>query len=892
MENKYPIPTKDDFLSLYQEKGVSPIIWYIWRCNLRKLPILGAYSWPEHQLKSCTSQLYHLFQPCMVWSQWLTSQQMPELCIEASLKALEDKVKKNGDYKNYFFAEEMVTTTIDSVQCYRGGLDIMEGKVSPLSVHILTDRAYLAAEQFHSDRSVRTDRARKEAAVDDFSILHNTEVFDQKFWFSKPLWKENIISSCEPIIYIKYRKKLLHELSKFGYDFLYEDFKSLLEMKPLRGHAKNYLKDISETDLNNPEALRRIILGGEAEKIYAVRTLLLGPGGAGKSSLADRLQGKPVEQTKTATQGIEYQNHQPLDLKKTFPKSNIEEKDLSLYLWDFGGQIIFHGLHRAFLHENCVYILVVDSRHEQVPDEWLHQIRHLVGGDTTVLLVTNQHDGCDIRQNETRLLREFPDLLDNNSFHYFSCIDSKSSELTIFVNELTKAALDSQKAVWKETLNIYQAIREYTKQRSAVFISMTQIKKIISDNGRVENSKAMINSLEQLGFLASITKGKLSYCLKPEWAVDRAYELLYSDTLRDNKGKLDLLDFDECFTTALTEEQQSKLLDFLDHRSLCFELPESGEYFFPDAATADEPETVADLLKQKQRLQIRFDLPNLPLGFHTRLVKPLFNQEAGITDSQNIWRQGFITQHAESYAVVQYLFRKSSIEVTLVGNPEYYATLLDKFYTVLSSAVAENKTRLQSYGIRPFVFLEKGLFELDRAEEPQAFSVHSVVELVNVLQAANGDLKQVYEDVRDMAADKKDETHHHYHDKVFNTDISGDGQNAVGSDNATMNQYIDKSHTEITADQRHQVATIVGELLKDAGSLPTEQLIAVTETKKALEAPVDDAVSQNLLGQVVSSIDGVATFTKDKALPIAEFAIKHKEALGAALAAAKTACNL
>ena len=505
-------------------------------------------------------------------------------------------------------------------------------------------------------------------------------------------------------------------------------------------------------------------------------------------------------------------------------------------------------------------------------------------GLATVLLVTNQHDGCDIRQNEKRLLREFPDLLNNNSFHYFSCIDAGADELTTFVNELSKAALDSQKTVWKETLNIHQAIREYTEQQSAVFIATSQIKSIIKDNGRVEDSKAMINSLEQLGFLARITKGTLSYCLKPEWAVDRAYELLYSDTLRDKKGKLDLFDFDECFTIAPTEEQQSKLLDFLDHRSLCFELPESGEYFFPDAATADEPETVANLLAQQQHLQIRFDLPYLPLGFHTRLVKPLFNQEAGIKDSQDIWRQGFIQQHDESHAVVQYLLRKSSIEITLVGHPKHYATLLDRFYTALRSAVAESKTGLRSFTIRPFVFLEKGLFELDKTKESQAFSVHSVVELVKVLQAANGDLKQVYEDVRDMAADKKDETHHHYHDKVFNTDVSGDGQTAVGSDNATMHQYLDKSHTEITSDQRNQIATIIGELLKDAVSLPTEQLVAVTETKKALEAPVADIASQNLLGKVWSGIDEVATFTKDKALPIADFAIKHKESLGAALA--------
>lgn len=86
---------------------------------------------------------------------------------------------------------------------------------------------------------------------------------------------------------------------------------------------------------------------------------------------------------------------------------------------DFCGQTIFHGLHSAFLHENCVYILVVDSRHEQAPDAWLQQIRHLTQAKAKVLLVTNWHEACDTQQNETRLLREFPDLLTGHQFFLF-----------------------------------------------------------------------------------------------------------------------------------------------------------------------------------------------------------------------------------------------------------------------------------------------------------------------------------------------------------------------------------------------------------------------------------------------------------------------------------------
>lgn len=703
--------SKEDLDSLYHNKGALAVVWCSWRCALRMSSLLGEPEsldviWPQDKVKSVFLVLRSLF----LLSDWdnLTKEKAL-LFARASSELSRTQITIRSSLGGAALAPQLVanaTARAAAALSDNAGFLIpspADGKNTYIDVPIITFSPSSNNINHASKNNFNADKF-------DFDLIsREIEIeIDKNFWLSIALWPTAESPSNSEGEYLQSQSKLLNELIRADLSFLAEDLKRLWEMQPLGKHAKNYLKDISEADQNNPEALRRIILGNEADQIHAVRTLLLGPGGAGKSSLADCLQGKPVEKIKTATQGIEYQNHQPLDLQKTFPQSNPEEKDLSLYLWDFGGQTIFHGLHRAFLHENCVYILVVDSRHEQAPDEWLHQIRHLAGGNATVLLVTNQHDGCDIRQNETRLRREFPDLLDNSSFHYFSCIDSETGELTIFVNELTKAALGSQRTVWKETLNIHQAIREYTEQTSAVFIEMSQIKRIISDNGKVEDSKAMINSLEQLGFLASITEGSLSYCLKPEWAVDRAYELLYSDTLRDNKGKLDLFDFDECFAAAPTAEQQNKLLSFLNHRSLCFKLPESGEYFFPDAATADEPETVADLLKQEKRLQIRFDLPYLPLGFHTRLVKPLFNQQAGIKNSQHIWRQGFITQLADSYAVVQYLLRKSSIEITLIGNPEHYATLLDKFYAALSSALAESKTRLQPFTIRPFVFLEKG----------------------------------------------------------------------------------------------------------------------------------------------------------------------------------------
>jgi hypothetical protein len=64
--------------------------------------------------------------------------------------------------------------------------------------------------------------------------------------------------------------------------------------------------------------------------------------------------------------------------------------------------------------------------------------------------------------------------------------------------------------------------------------------------------------------------------------------------------------------------------------------------------------------------------------------------------------------------------------------------------------------------------------------------------------------------------------------------------------------------------------------------------VAVSETKKALEAP-SAVASKSLLSEVWSGVDKVLTTTKDKAVPIADFVIKNKESLGAAFVTAMAA---
>ena len=338
-------------------------------------------------------------------------------------------------------------------------------------------------------------------------------------YFSKHLWQR---STSEPSIFKQWLMALLSNLKEIGLDFLANDLELLFSMhgnpQPIPKHWTNYEKEYSEVELNDPNSLRTLILG-KAVEVNAVRVLLLGPGGAGKSTLADRLQGKAVKKIKQATKGIDYLDNQALNLNQSesaFAHLSIPD-DLELYLWDFGGQTLFYGLHKSFLHENCVYVLVVDNRHEQAPDEWLQQIRHLSEGKrTAVMLVSNAYENCYNRQNESRLLREFNEYL-KLSFYYLSCNNPKDENLNIFKQELLNIAYESRHFITQNLLETGNQLELYFNNRPIIsykqLTSMLEIKNLVTKNTQTIDN--LLAKLKGLGRLVAIDTGGKRLCLDP-----------------------------------------------------------------------------------------------------------------------------------------------------------------------------------------------------------------------------------------------------------------------------------------------------------------------------------------------------------------------------------------
>ena len=187
-----------------------------------------------------------------------------------------------------------------------------------------------------------------------------------------------------------------------------------LENLDLRGNPLSIPKDILDSDFSTRERWEipaaKPILDyyftirdpNETTYLHEAKLLIVGEGGAGKTSLANKLLDPNYELTPetedTSTQGIDI-------LKWEFTGTNGQAYCINL--WDFGGQEIYHQTHQFFLTERSLYLLVADSRKEDTDHPyWLNIIR-LLSNNSPVLLVQNEKQNRTCTLNLRDLRAEF-----------------------------------------------------------------------------------------------------------------------------------------------------------------------------------------------------------------------------------------------------------------------------------------------------------------------------------------------------------------------------------------------------------------------------------------------------------------------------------------------------
>ena len=84
------------------------------------------------------------------------------------------------------------------------------------------------------------------------------------------------------------------------------------------------------------------------------KLLVVGNGGAGKTSLVRLLRGDPHRDDEPSTHAI-WVDMQPFDIPL---RGTVAPVPVRVNIWDFGGQDLYHETHRLFFQTGAVHLLV------------------------------------------------------------------------------------------------------------------------------------------------------------------------------------------------------------------------------------------------------------------------------------------------------------------------------------------------------------------------------------------------------------------------------------------------------------------------------------------------------------------------------------------------------
>ena len=142
------------------------------------------------------------------------------------------------------------------------------------------------------------------------------------------------------------------------------------------------------------------------QSVRECKVIFLGKGGAGKSSLIQRMEfpEQELDPNSLPTNGV------------SVTKWNVTAPDgpMSLRVMDFGGQEIMHSMHRCFLTAHTVYVVVCDSREDGGVDAeavmWVEAVKTFAP-DCPVILALNKADlSGNVSVNTKDLKRRNPNL--------------------------------------------------------------------------------------------------------------------------------------------------------------------------------------------------------------------------------------------------------------------------------------------------------------------------------------------------------------------------------------------------------------------------------------------------------------------------------------------------
>jgi internalin A len=387
----------------------------------------------------------------------------------------------------------------------------------------------------------------------------------------------------------------------------------------------------------------------DAGPLNEAKLIMVGPGLVGKTSLVKTLKTGKFNSREKTTEGIKIDDW----------RCPINGKDeITIHIWDFGGQEMMHATHQFFLTTRSLYLLVLNRRVggcDREADYWFRLIRAFGGKDAPVIVVLNKQKSEHFDVNRGDWLEKYAGNI--RGFAATDCEDRKSiAELRAKIQEELQR-LDSLKTRFPRR---WFAIKNEVSQMPSEYLTFEDYRALCTKYGEPDPEKQteLAKFLHELGIALNYKDDprlRYAYVLKPEWVTGGVYALLHA--FAASKGVFKLAEGQRVLKEkGYSVEAADFILGLMEQFELGFPLRDAQQRVMIPQLLDDQQPDDARAFKPAECLNFGYQYTVVPEGLLPRFIVRTHH----LSKPEDRWKSGVILH--DRTGACQALVRANSTE--------------------------------------------------------------------------------------------------------------------------------------------------------------------------------------------------------------------------------------
>ncbi len=397
----------------------------------------------------------------------------------------------------------------------------------------------------------------------------------------------------------------------------------------------------------------------KTDYIYEAKLLIIGQGGAGKTSLANKLI-DPKYKLKVEGGDNPEKSTEGIDVLR-FDFSHLSSNSFRINIWDFGGQEIYHATHQFFLTKRSLYLLVADTRQDNTDFNYWLEVVEILSEASPVLIIKNEKQDRLCQVNENQLRERFPNL-------------EKILPTNLFNNRGLPEILNAIKYHISQLPHIGQPLpKTWVRVRAALeadvrnYITQTEFLDLCGTHGfkRHEDKLQLSGYLHDLGVCLHFQDDpvlKNWVILKPEWGTTAVYTILDTPAVQKALGCFTRKELTKIWADDKYSNMRDELLQLMMRFKLCYEIPHRPyTYIAPQLLSPNQPKYEWE---KSNNLILRYEYVFMPKGMLTRFIVEMHR----LIDCNLVWKEGVILINGNARAEIIEAYYQNEIRIRITGS--------------------------------------------------------------------------------------------------------------------------------------------------------------------------------------------------------------------------------